>query len=53
MVFTTDYNAGLYIPKLMYESLDKMIYILLLNNRKIEKKYTPNDNIYIDWSDEL
>ena len=53
MVFTTDYNAGLHIPKLMYERIYKMIYILLLNNRKIEKKYTPNDNICVDFSDEL
>jgi len=53
VVFATDYNAGLHIPKLMYERLDKMIYILLLNNRKIEKKYTPNDNICVDWNDEL
>ncbi len=53
MVFATEYNTGLYIPKLMYERTDKMIYILLLNNRKIEKKYTPNDNICVDWSDEL
>ena len=53
MVFVTEYNTGLYIPKLMYERMDKMIYILLLNNRKIEKKYTPNDNICVDWSDEL
>ncbi len=53
MVFETEYNTGLYIPKLMYERMDKMIYILLLNNRKIEKKYTPNDNICVDWSDEL
>jgi hypothetical protein len=53
MVFATDYNAGLHIPKLMYERLDKMIYILLLNNKKIETKYTPNDNICVDFSDEL
>jgi hypothetical protein len=53
VVFSTEYNTGLYIPKLMYERIDKMIYILLLNNRKIEKKYTPNDNICVDWSDEL
>jgi hypothetical protein len=25
----------LHIPKLMYERMDKMIYILLLNNKKI------------------
>ena len=30
MVFATDYNAGLHIPKLMYERMDKMIYILML-----------------------
>jgi len=53
MVFTTEYNTGLYIPKLMYERIDKMIYILLLNNKKIETKYTPNDNICVDMSDEL
>jgi len=53
MVFATDYNAGLYIPKLMYERLDKMIYVLMLNNKKIETKYTPNDNICVDMSDEL
>jgi hypothetical protein len=53
MVFTTDYNTGLHIPKLMYERINKMIYILLLNNKKIEKKYKPNDNIFVDFSDEL
>ena len=53
MVFVTEYNTGLHIPKLMYERMDKMIYILLLNNKKIETKYTPNDNIYIDMNDEL
>ena len=53
MVFATDYNAGLYIPKLMYERMDKMIYILMLNHKKIETKYTPNDNICVDMSDEL
>jgi hypothetical protein len=53
IVFTTEFNTGLHIPKLMYERMDKMIYILLLNNKKIEKKYTPNDNICVDWSDEL
>ena len=53
MVFTTEYNIGLYIPKLMYERIDKMIYILLLNNKKIETKYTPNDNICVDMSNEL
>jgi hypothetical protein len=53
IVFTTEYNTGLYIPKLMYERIDKMIYILLLNNKKIETKYTPNDNICVDMSDEL
>lgn len=53
IVFATEYNAGLHIPKLMYERMDKMIYILLLNNKKIETKYTPNDKICIDASDEL
>ena len=53
IVFATEYNTGLYIPKLMYEKLDKMIYILLLNNKKIETKYKPNDNIYVDMSEEL
>lgn len=53
IVFATDYNAGLHIPKLMYERMDKMIYILMLNNKKIETKYTPNDNICVDMSDEL
>lgn len=53
MVFATEYNTGLNIPKLMYERMDKMIYILLLNNKKIETKYTPNDNICVDMSDEL
>lgn len=53
MVFATDYNAGLHIPKLMYERMDKMIYILMLNNKKIETKYTPNDNICVDMRDEL
>jgi uncharacterized protein YuzE len=37
----------------MYERINKMIYILLLNNKKIEKKYKPNDNIFVDFSDEL
>jgi hypothetical protein len=53
IVFTTEYNTGLYIPKLMYERIDKMIYLLLLNNKKIETKYTPNDNICVDMNDEL
>ena len=53
MVFATDYNAGLHIPKLMYERMDKMIYILMLNHKKIETKYTPNDNICVDMNDEL
>jgi len=53
IVFATEYNTGLHIPKLMYERIDKMIYILLLNNKKIETKYTPNDNICVDMRDEL
>ena len=53
IVFATEYNTGLHIPKLMYERMDKMIYILLLNNKKIETKYTPNDNICVDMSEEL
>jgi hypothetical protein len=53
MVFATEYNTGLYMPKLMYERMDKMIYILMLNHKKIETKYTPNDNICVDTSEEL
>jgi hypothetical protein len=53
MVFATEYNTGLYMPKLMYERMDKMIFILMLNHKKIETKYTPNDNICVDMSDEL
>jgi hypothetical protein len=53
MVFATEYNTGLYMPKLMYERMDKMIFILMLNHKKIETKYTPNDNICVDMSEEL
>ena len=53
IVFSTEYNTGLNIPKLMYERIDKMIYILLLNHKKIETKYTINDNICVDISEEL
>jgi hypothetical protein len=45
MVFAMEYNTGLHILKLMYERIDKMIYLLLLNNQKIETKYTPNDEL--------
>lgn len=53
IVFATEYNMSLQLPKLIYEKIAKMIEILLLNHKKIEIKYTPNDKIFVDMNVEL
>ena len=45
LVFNTDFNGSLKLPKITYEKIIKMINLLFLNNKKIEITYTPEENI--------
>jgi len=47
LVFNTDFNNTLKLPKITYDKMCKMINLLFLNNKQIEITYTPENNIYI------
>jgi len=47
LVFNTDFNNSLKLPKITYEKISKMINLLFLNNKQIEITYTPENNIFI------